>query len=216
MKRTCQILITLCLPLVLCGPVRAQHSGPYAGLFFGGNALMTAESTDRQGTFSLEFDPGMQGSAVLGWDFVPGNPVGEGRVELEYTHRSNPLDKVKFFEGSFNGDGDLKADSLLLNFIGVYREKRRFAPYIVVGAGAARIEAADLKVTGQRLSDDSDIVFAYQVGTGIDFTLTERLSLDLGYRFFGSTRPEFAETSGQKFKMNYYSHNVVLGLRLGF
>ena len=142
--------------------------------------------------------------------------MGEGRIELEYAHRSNQLDKVKFAEGNLSGGGDVKADSLLLNFIGVYREGRRWAPYLVVGLGAARMEASDLKVTGSRLGNDSSVVFAYQVGPALILRLTNHLNLDLGYRFFGSSRPEFSETNGQKFKMDYYSHNVILGLRVGF
>ena len=216
MKRLCQTIITLCLPLVLCGPLRAQHSGPYVGAFIGGNALMTSEATDNQGNFSLEFDPDLQGSVVAGWDFSPRNPVGEGRIELEYTRRSNPLDQVEFVQGSFKGGGDVTVDSLLFNFIGVYRDKRQWSPYVGVGVGVARIEASDLQVTGEPLGDDSDVVFAYQLGAGVDFTLTDRLSLDLGYRFFNSIRPEFTEANGQTFKMDYFSHSAVLGLRMGF
>lgn len=216
MKRTCRMIIALCLPLLLCGPVNAQHAGPYAGAFLGGSALMDAKSSDDQGSFNLTFDPALLGSAVVGWDFEHGNPVGEGRIELEYTHRSNPLDQVKFAEGTFPGGGDVTADSLLLNFFGVYHTTSRFSPYLGVGVGAARMEAADLRVTGQPLSDDSSIVLAYQAGAGIDYALTDRLNLDLGYRFFGTTRPKFTEANGHKFEMDYYSHNAVLGLRIGF
>ena len=46
MKRTCLMIIAICLPLMICGPVKAQHTGPYVGAFIGGNALMTAKSTD--------------------------------------------------------------------------------------------------------------------------------------------------------------------------
>ena len=216
MKRICLILITLCLPLVLCGPVKAQHSGPYVGAFFGGDVLMPAKSTDNLGNFSLKFDPGMLGSAVAGWDFATGNPVGEGRIELEFTRRKNPLNQVKFDEGSFKGSGKVTADSLLLNFFGVLHDKTPWSPYAGVGIGVARMEASDLKVTGYPLASGSSVVFAYQLGTGVDFELTDYLNLDLGYRFFGSTRPEFTEVNGRKFKMDYYSHNVILGLRLGF
>lgn len=216
MKRTCQILIALCLPLVFCGQAGAQHSGPYVGAFFGGNALLTAKSTDSQGNFGLTYKPGLQGSAVVGWDFEPGNPVGEGRIELEYTRRSNQIDRVKFAEGSFPGSGTLTADSLLVNFYGVFHDDRPWAPYVGAGIGAARMEASDLIVTGEPLASGSAVVFAYQGGVGIDYALTRRLSIDLGYRFFGSIRPEFTEANGQKFKMDYYSHNAVLGLRWGF
>jgi len=216
MKRTYQMIIALCLPLLLCGAAMAQHTGPYVGAFVGGNALLTAKSSDSQGDFSTKFDPGLQGSVVFGLDFEPGNPVGEGRIELEYTRRGNQVDQLKFVQGSIKGSGNVTADSLLLNFFGVFHDNRRWAPYIGVGIGAARIEASDLKVSGNLLGNGSAVVFAYQLGTGLDFSLTDRLNLDLGYRFFGSVRPEFKESDGQKFKMDYLNHSAVLGLRWGF
>ncbi len=216
MKRICRMIITLCLPLLLCSPVMAQHSGPYIGISAGGNAMLDAKSDDSQGEFKFTFKPALQGSAVLGWDFAPGNPVGEGRIELEYTHRSNQLDEVTFAEGTFKGAGDVKADSLLINFFGVYPDKKNWVPYFGIGLGVARIEASDLKVTGQPLATGSDTVFAYQLGTGVDFPVTKNLNFDLGYRFFGSLRPELTEATGQKFKMDYFCHSVVLGLRVGF
>jgi opacity protein-like surface antigen len=216
MKRTCQMIISLCLPLLFCGPVRAQHSGPYLGALIGGNALMTTEGSDDLGNFSLKFEPALQGSVVAGWDFEPGNRAGEGRVELEYTRRSNPLDQVKFVEGNFKGSGNMTADSLLLNFFGVVHDKSQWSPYAGVGIGAVRFEASDLKVNGQPMSSGSVVVLAYQVGGGIDVALTDYLNLDLGYRLFSSSRPKFTEVNGHKFEMDYVSHNAILGLRVGF
>jgi len=210
------MIIALSLSLLFCGQAWAEHKGPYVGAFVGGNALMTAESTDNQGNFSLKFKPALLGSAVVGWDFEPGNIVGEGRIELEYSRRSNTLDQVKFAEGSFSGGGSVKADSLLINFWGVFHDGKFWAPYAGVGIGAARMEASSLQVTGEPLGSGTTTVLAYQLGTGIDFTLNKYLSLDLGYRFFGSTKPKFTEANGQKFSMDYYSHNVMLGLRVGF
>jgi OOP family OmpA-OmpF porin len=216
MKRTCQTLIASCLLLLLCGPAMAQHYGPYVGAFLGGNAPMNAKASDDQGDFSLTFNPALMGSAVLGWDLEPGHPVGEGRVELEYTRRSNRLDRVKFVEGSFEGGGNITADSLLLNLFGVFHDNSRFSPYAGLGIGAARIGTSGLQVAGQPLSSDSVVVFAYQFGGGIDVALTEHLNLDLGYRFFSSSRPTLTEANGHKFRMDYSSHGAVFGLRFGF
>jgi opacity protein-like surface antigen len=177
---------------------------------------MDAKNSDSLGQFNFSFKPNLSGSAVIGWDFAPGNPVGEGRIELEYTRRSNQLDTVKFAEGRFKGDGDVKADSLLINFFGVYPDKKNWQPYFGVGLGAARIEAASLKVTDQPLAGGTDTVVAYQLATGIDYTLTKYLHLDLGYRFFNTVRPQLTESNGQKFKMDYMSHNLIFGLRVGF
>ncbi|HIJ87020.1 MAG TPA: porin family protein [Desulfuromonadales bacterium] len=216
MNRTCRLILTICLPFLLCSTALAEHAGPYIGAFVGGNALMDAKNTDKLGQFSFSFKPNMAGSAVFGWEFAPGNPVGQGRIELEYTRRSNQLDTVKFVEGRFTGDGDVKADSLLINFFGVYPDKKKWAPYFGVGFGVARIDASNLLVTGQPLATGSDTVMAYQLGVGVDYSLMKYLTLDLGYRFFATVRPQFVESNGQKFKMDYMNHTVIFGLRAGF
>jgi len=216
MKRTCQSIIVPCFLFLLCSAAMAQHSGPYVGASLGGNVLMDAKASDNLGDFNLTFKPALQGSAVIGWDFAPGNPVGEGRVELEYSRRSNQLDQVKFVEGGFEGGGNVTADSLLLNFFGVFHGGSRFSPYAGLGIGAARIETSDLSVTGYPMSSDSAVVFAYQLGCGVDVALTDHLNLDLGYRFFSSSKPKFTEINGYTFEMDYISHSAVFGLRVGF
>lgn len=219
MKQKCKkifTIIALFLSWLISTSALAAHTGPYIGGFIGGNALMDAESSDALGSFELTFKPALQGSAVAGWDVAPGNSLGEGRIELEYTRRRNPLDRVRFAEGSFDGGGDVTADSLLLNFFGVLHGDSRWSPYAGVGIGAARIEASGLTVTVGPLGSGSATVFAYQLGAGIDVALTEYLNLDLGYRFFSSARPKFTEANGQTFTMDYASHNAVLGLRVGF
>ena len=215
MKRTGLTILASCLSLFFCGPASAQHSGPYVGAFVGGSSLLTTKASNSLGNFSISFDPNLTGSAVAGWDFEPGNPLGEGRIELEYTRRSNTVDQMKFVEGSFKGGGKVTSDSLLVNFFGVFHDAGRWAPYAGVGAGVARMEASSLQVGGNPMGSGSSVVLAYQLGAGLDVALTNYLNLDLGYRFFGSSKPSFTEVSGRKFDMNYFSHNAVLGLRVG-
>jgi opacity protein-like surface antigen len=168
------------------------------------------------GTFNLDFEPGPAAAITLGYDLNPRGLLGDGRLELEFARRSNALEKVDFLEGKVDGDGDLRAESLLLNTWGVYRGLRDWVPYFGAGFGAARVTADDLQVFGQPLADDDKVVFAYQLGIGADIPLTPSLSLDLGYRFFGTARPEFTAADGSKFKTRYLSHSALLGLRLGF
>lgn len=216
MKRISVTILALCVPLLFCMPAQAQHSGPYVGAFFGGNALMKAKSTGTGGDSALEFKPALTGSAVVGWDLEPGNALGEGRLELEYSRRSNSLDKVNFSGWSATGGGKMTADSLLFNCIGVFRDDTIWSPYLGLGLGAAQLKADNLTVTGAPFSNDSTVVFAYQVLAGFDIALSKHFSLDLGYRYFSTARPTFTEADGHKLTMDYVNHSATLGLRAGF
>lgn len=94
--------------------------------------MMNAKASGDQGDFRLTFDPALQGSAALGWDFEPGNPLGEGRGELEYSRRGNRLDRVRFVEGSFKGGGvDIAlTDHLALDLSTFNRSKSHLTPRI--------------------------------------------------------------------------------------
>ena len=216
MKQTRKILLYSLFFFVLASPVWALNPGPYLGVFVGGQLLSPAESEDSLGTFDLEYRPAPSGSVVLGWELEPGSNIGEGRVELEYTRRSNRLDEAGFSDGKVQADGDLTADSLLFNTFGVYRSSSSLTPYFGAGIGVARITAADLTVTGQPLIDDDALVLAYQFGAGFEIELTQFLALDLGYRLFNSTKAKFTEANGDEVKTEYLSHSAMLGLRLGF
>lgn len=195
----------------------AQHYGPYIGGYAGGTVVSEARSTNDQGDFGIRFKPSLSGSAVLGWELEPDNSLGEGRIELEYRHQSNQIDRVKFSEGNFSGSGTVDADFLLFNMYGVLHDSSStLAPYAGAGFGAARLAASSLMVAGQPLASGSATVFAFQLGAGLDVALTRRLNLDLGYRFVGTSPATFTEPSGKKFDMDYFSHNAVLGLRFGF
>lgn len=216
MKQTRYFFLFSLFIFVLTSPAWAQHSGPYLGVFVGGQLLSPAESEDSLGTFNLEYRPAPSGSVVLGWELEPGSNIGEGRVELEYTRRSNRLDEVEFNDGKVKADGDLTVDSLLFNTFGVYRSSSSLTPYFGAGIGVARITAADLTVTGQPLIDDDALVLAYQFGAGFEIELTQFLSLDLGYRLFSSAKAKLTEANGDEVKTEYLSHSAMVGLRLGF
>jgi len=208
MKR---LMYLLCLPMLLlplCRPAWSAHQGVYVGAYYGMTVLNESEADDDLGTFHLDFDPGQVAVFTLGYDLNPKGFLGDGRIEFEYARRSNSLDKVDFLEGDVGGKGDMQVESLLLSTYGVYRGFRGW----VASCGAAD----DLRVSGQPLADDDDVVFAYQLGIGADIPLLQNLSLDLGYRFFGTTKPEFETSDGDDFKVEYFSHAALVGLRLGF
>jgi opacity protein-like surface antigen len=71
-------------------------------------------------------------------------------------------------------------------------------------------------VSGQPFSDDSDTVFAWQVGGGVGLRVNPHLLLDLGYRYFSALDPSFSDATGAEFDSEYNNHTVFLGARLDF
>jgi len=215
--KICRIIIAISLSLLCSSPALASHTGPYIGGFAGANLVPDTRCNTSTGTFNLAYKPAIQWGGMIGWDLGPENMFGgEGRMEVEYSHHGNELDTAKFSTGKVPASGTLNVDSLLLTSYFVYRTTSIFSPYIGAGAGAARVRADKLQVTGQPLSGSSDTVFAYQGGVGVDMTVYKSVSLDLGYRFFGISRPHLSEPNGNHFSIDYYSHSATLGLRVGF
>ena len=96
-------------------------------------------------------------------------------------------------------------------------------PYIGGGVGFATLYLSDTYGTNTktglrtRLYDsDDDTVFAYQVGAGLEIAFTPMLSLDMGYRYFGTAKAKFDNHSSTTTELKFESHNASVGLRIKF
>jgi opacity protein-like surface antigen len=151
-------------------------------------------------------------AVTVGYDFPFGGIQGGGRVEIEFGHRGNKASEAKFSDGKFSAAGDFEVQSLLVNSFAVLGNDTLMTPYFGIGIGGARVKADDLVVASQLMIDEECLVFAYQGGGGIDLRITNSMRLDLGYRYFGTTRPEFREMDGRKVKLEYGAHTGIVGL----
>jgi opacity protein-like surface antigen len=94
-----------------------------------------------------------------------------------------------------------------------------FVPYLGLGLGGARITAKGGEPTTGAFVDDSTMVFAYQLAAGLGYVVSKEITVDLGYKYFATAKPDFdftASFGGGKVKAEYASHNVFLGLRYNF
>jgi opacity protein-like surface antigen len=95
-------------------------------------------------------------------------------------------------------------------------------PYVGGGIGFAALHLTDThdNFTGDRLyREDDATVFAYQAGAGLDIALNRRVSLDLGYRYFGTSKAEFDsnnQLNSSTAEMRYESHNMAVGVKFKF
>ncbi|MGA8179848.1 MAG: outer membrane beta-barrel protein [Desulfobacterales bacterium] len=184
------------------------------GLYVSGNAgfAMASDSdiTDSAVpgiTVNTEFDTGLALGAALGYDFY------RFRVEGELFYQKNDIKKISAQGVPFDPTGDAVALSFLINGYYDFVNRSAFTPYISAGLGFAQVEFNDLDISrvGFSGSSDTDTVFAYQIGIGVGYALTEKILIDVKYRYFGTEDSEYNTT-----KAEFVSNNVLLGVRFNF
>lgn len=129
--------------------------------------------------------------------------------------------------------GDMHNYSLMANFIYDFSPESRFNPFVGFGVGASLV---DIDVEGTLATsggvgpavqnvriDDGDLTWAAQALAGFSYAVSERMNLDLTYRYFvGADHVlpvEYASVTGLDlgdFEGDYQDHSVTIGLRYAF
>jgi opacity protein-like surface antigen len=158
-------------------------------------------------TVNTEFDTGLALGAALGYDF------NRFRVEGEISYQKNDIEKISAQGVPFDPTGDAAALSFLINGYYDFVNRSAFTPYISAGLGFAQVEFNDLDISriGFSGSSDTDTVFAYQIGIGVGYALTEKFIIDVKYRYFGTEDSEYNTT-----KAEFVSNNFLFGVRFNF
>ena len=118
--------------------------------------------------------------------------------------------------------GDFSMLAFMANVDYDFDTGSRWVPYIGGGLGVATISIdTETPSLGTSLADDSDTVFAYQVGAGIgyEFPLEEgrSVTVSLDWRFFGTQDPTFkGDVTGGEFDVGISGHDIGIGLIYGF
>jgi OOP family OmpA-OmpF porin len=136
------------------------------------------------------------------------------RLEGELAYRDNALD-LDAPDG-----GDVTAWAAMFNAYYDFNKGGRFEPYVGLGVGAASLDANAVYNSGNDQFDDEDTVAAYQAMAGVAIGLSERLDLDIGYRYFVAPDAEFDGFQDTVVPTTYgadYTHQAVtVGLRYQF
>ena len=199
--------------------------GPYASVFLG---VSIPEDMDVTTTYfgdpqqyddRVEFDPGIFTGGTAGFDF--GYVRLEGEISYRYSDMDSITAKTEGFE--FNSvDGNLGVFSMMANAWFDFHNASLITPYWGGGIGFAVLDQDDTYVvdpqggSGVLYPGDDDTVFAYQLGVGIEIALNPMMSLDIGYRYFGTSDAKFNSDPYISSDGNFESHNAVAALRVNF
>jgi opacity protein-like surface antigen len=209
MKKNLLITFVCVLVFFFSAPVYCAE-----GFYVSGNIgfAMASDSdlTDSNApgiTVNTEFDTGLVFGAALGYDF------NRFRVEGEISYQKNDIDKTSAQGVFVDATGDSVALSFLINGYYDFINSSAFTPYISAGLGFAQVEFNDLDISslGFSGSNDEDTVFAYQIGIGVGYAVSEKVTIDVKYRYFGAEDSEYDTT-----KAEFASNNLLFGVRINF
>lgn len=211
MKRKCLFVIGILFFIVFSSVVFAYDGiikqGPYIagrlGLCFLDDATLSERGFPY--TIEAEFDTGVVFEGAVGYDF------GMYRLEAEIGYRKNDVDTFSDFGGTVVGGGDVDTLSFMVNYYFDFENHTFLTPYFVTGIGFAEVSANDISVANYPVGSEDDTVFAYQFGVGVGYSVLESLIIDVGYKYFATSDPEFDFIEAE-----YSSHNVFFGIRCFF
>ncbi len=189
-----KLLSTVVLAALAAGAAtQAQATEGWYGRVDGGYSVDGEIDFNNGATYDLD-DDWMAGGGV-GYAFSRGF-----RLEGELSYRTNELDTYP---------ADISATSAMLNLYYDFNRGGRFEPYVGVGIGAT-----DLEFDGT--PEDIDIGGAWQAIAGVAIGLTDRLDLDIGYRYFQGIELEWDDGVGSSGDFDYTHQAVTVGLRWQF
>ncbi|MFP3983642.1 MAG: outer membrane protein [Desulfurivibrionaceae bacterium] len=206
MKKRVLAILAACAMLLPSSALAYGEGKPYISAHLGIAAPDDAETTFDDGRqVDFKSDDGTAFTAALGQRFR-----SDYRFEIEVSRQENDLDQVSAYgTGNVDVDGDVESLALLGNFYYDFVNSTPFTPFLSAGIGYAKVKISDIPYLNLR--SDDDYVLAYQFGGGLGYDITEQVTLDLKYRYFSTSDPEFdiAETE-------VVSHNYYAGIRLNF
>lgn len=109
--------------------------------------------------------------------------------------------------------GDIGAASLMVNAYWDIATGSRFTPYLGGGVGMAYVDIDGPSTPLAGTIDDDDLVLAWQLMAGVSYTLSDKMDLYGGYRFFDIGDADIETRFGDFEMEDLRSHIVEVGLR---
>ncbi len=234
-KEIAAVLAALVWVMSAAGALGAEQAGPYASVTGALVAPRDSKLTDeRDDTLGVRLSRAGIKSA-FGFTLAGGYVFGNGwRSELEIGYREFDIkyievDPVTYTYTDTEGTeqtveltnkvksktkGKASNMSVMVNALYVFQElKLPVLPYAGAGLGWVRHKVTDITfphLPGFSLDGTTDKTFGYQFMLGVKYPI-ETFELGVGYRFTGSTKPDF-----DGMEASYLAHNVELGVTFRF
>ena len=202
------ICFFLVLPTISFG-ASGMYGSFNAGVAMPADGNMTISGV---GSAELEYDTSFTVGGAIGYRL---GESGDYRIEGEVAYQNNEVDRIDNNSLPYNPGGgvisSMEASMLtfLLNGYIDFNYGSAFSWFFTGGFGFARIDGE--RTVDGLTDDEDDTVFAYQLGVGTGYAVTETVTLDCKYRYLSTE--DFNIKDGE---IEVLSHNITVGIRVAF
>ena len=142
-----------------------------------------------------------------------GNIMEQLRIEGEVSYDHNEIEHIDGISIPRGYSLETSLQNFMFNGYYDFNSGSTLTPYMTAGAGFSRIKA-DINLA-PIINGDNDTVFAYQIGAGVGYSISEIMTLDFRYRFLTTADPEFNCPRGT-LDAEILSHNLTIGVHMAF
>jgi len=185
---------------------------PYISVFAGASFPNDINTTRTGVDYSQHSDTSYVFGGAVGIDW---NSMIRTEIELSHSQwNGNSFTNTGL---AVAGNANTSSTYLLGNVWLDWKNDSAFTPYVGGGLGVAFVNF-DQTVAGGPGYVGSDTVLAYQLGAGINFAVSDQMSLDVGYRYKATSNfgIQAGDAGGDYQNGHLGSHNVQVGLTYKF
>jgi len=198
-------------PLDICCPCRRQ--GWYIG---AGGGVTWHNNENFNGTdvnLHRKYDIGGEGFASIGYMYDC------WRLEIEGAYRYNGIDKATEIVGAGRSSGENGHNRDITIMGNVFYDLYFNNCFGIFIGGGIGIDFNEIDTKGGDLINTEkkkNTVFAWQIMPGFFYDFTDQVTLDIGYRFFSTTKVKTKLVTGNSFTSHKIpiAHNIEARLRI--
>jgi opacity protein-like surface antigen len=204
MKKICTSLL---VAAICAAPALAQATTPYFSAS-AGSGSMNKSSVDGENNV-IEYNSGTAFNGSVGLEVKKNT-----RVEFAVGHQTNDVDNIYGVSPSHYGiNMSFSIWSFMANgYVDLPTKNAGITPYLMAGMGLADVNTkfSDDVVSGYSVTY-SDTVFAWQIGGGVGIKASDKVIVDLGYRYLSPS-----DVTVLDMKHSLSSSNLLAGIRYSF
>lgn len=194
-------------------PAKAEFDGIYLG---GAAGLAMPNDSDVEGG-GIDVDADLENTPALS-AFVGNKYENNWRAEMELGWRDPDIDTV----GGVNGSGDVGVTHLMFNALYDFDVDldpgigTPIKPYLGAGIGPALVHVDGGSPINGSTVDDRELTLAAQGIAGLNFLVSDRLTVFTDYRYFQTTDFDIRTAAGTRHETDYSDHRIMIGFRWSF